>query len=139
VKGTDIADRAGAEGQWTGHIAGTLTGDALGSNTSVDMLANIGLHYRGGHPLTHLPPAPASYTASPRAWTSTFVTNATAAMEAFLGDVNALDLPATFPVVWVVLRGYKNGAVPEAVTKNQVFSVKARTALGTMRKRLSTR
>lgn len=131
----DLSDTTGTEGSWTGSVAGSLSGETLPSNVSTDVQLKIPSSYRGGHPVMHLPPPDASALETGRAYTDVFVTNATTYTQDFMTAVNDIVLEGGTAVVWTVLRGYRDGALPEAVTKYTVSSTQVRKYVGTMRRR----
>lgn len=135
VECTDLTTITGNTGFWTGDIAGILPGDELPSNTSVDLQLKIAPRYRGGHPVMHLPPPDTGRLQSPREWSVAYQGSVNTEGASFLSDVNAISIGADGDVVWVVLRGYRPGALPEAVEVDVVQRTACRAYVGTMRRR----
>jgi hypothetical protein len=134
VRCTDLNSDTGAVGSWTGSESGTITGDYLSSNLSSDMDMAISSRYRGGHPVMHFPPPSADELTSARQWSSDFVGDFNTGSNNFLQAVNGLSLDAT-PLEWLILRGYRSGVEPDAVSPFPVNSTSLRQYIGTMRKR----
>jgi hypothetical protein len=136
VEAMNLTSPESAVGFWRGSIPGTDSSNPLPSNVSMDLDLEIGVRYRGGHPVTHLPPSSSGNLGTARAWNDALVTAMDTAGEDFRTAVNAITPGTGPPVTWLVLRGYRSGALPEAVTQWPVLSVGLRKYLGTMRRRV---
>lgn len=135
VQCTDLDSVDGAVGRWDGSLPGALSGDPLTSNVSADLDLSISSRYRGGHPVMHLPPPNSEQIVSPRTWSADYITTLSSAGANFLEDLNSNSLIGDVDGVWVVLRGYRPGAEPGAVTPYPVQSTHGRQYVGTMRRR----
>ena len=134
----DLSSDTSSTGTWTGAHAGSASGIGCPSNVALDFQAQIPKRYRGGHPCFHHPPPVFGELLTYRTLTPGFLATALAAWNAFIGDVNAYDTAPIEPDGITVLLGYKNDAIPEAVTQNVIESYKVRPVVGTMRRRLQT-
>jgi hypothetical protein len=136
---TDLTDPTSPQGRWDGHVSGSRGGVALPSNISTDMRIRIADRYRGGHPVMHFPPPNSGDLDTRRQFTGDFISDFTTQAQGFLSDVNSYEISGGVDITWLVLRGYRNDAVPEAVTPYPVTNVLGRQALGTMRTRVKIR
>lgn len=134
----DLTSDTSSSGTWTGTHTGSAGSLGCPSNVSLDFQAQIPKRYRGGHPCFHHPPPIVEALETNRTLTSGFLATALAAWNAFIADVNAYDTAPIEPDGITVLLGYKNNAIPEAVTMNNIESYKVRPLVGTMRRRLQT-
>lgn len=135
VTATDLSSDSGNEGHWGGSVAGGDSEPALPSNVAIDLRLRIAPRYRGGHPVMHLPPSSADHLSSRRQWSAAFVTSMNDAGADYLAAVNDITAEGFTGVNWIVLRGYRPGALPEAVTQDPVLSTDTRQYVGTMRRR----
>ena len=135
VKVIDLTSDTSPEGEWTGSETGSISSDALPSNVSADMDIYINSRYRGGHPVMHFPPATAAQLSTPRAWTDEYKTDFDTASANFLAAVNGISDYGGGSVEWVVLRGYRPGAMTSDVHAYAAVSVTLRKYVGTMRRR----
>ena len=132
---TDIGSDIGFTASWTGTEPGALTGHGLSSNVTTDMQMPIPQHYRGGHPVMHLPPGRQEDLVTGRQYNASFVGTAAAAMQAWASAQNAATILSGQPTAITILRGYRSGALPSQVTQYIPSSYNCRPYLGTMRKR----
>jgi hypothetical protein len=135
VEAQDLTSSTALAGYWRGSLAGGGSGEALPANVSADAQLHIAPRYRGGHPVLHLPPPPASQLGGARQFASTFVTAQNAALADFYAQINSITGEGSESMVWIVLRGYRPGAMPEAVSLWPVLATEARQYVGTMRRR----
>lgn len=138
VVAEDLTSDTSATGKWTGTHQGTAAATGLPSNCSIDFQAQIAKRYRGGHPVFHHPPPVVAALETNRTFTTGSLASWLTAWNDFIADINAYDTAPLAPVTVVVLLGYKNGALPEAVDTVLIESYAVRTLVGTMRRRLRT-
>jgi hypothetical protein len=132
---TDLTSTDGATGSWHGSNPGLSAGGAVPSNVTMDLDLSIASRYRGGHPVLHHPAPQSANLATPRTWNSSILTDFNTGAGDFLSDLNTTSLIGDVDGTWVVLRGYRPGALPEAVTIWPVLSIQPRQYVGTMRRR----
>lgn len=135
VTATDLSSDTGATGSWFGSEPGSITGGYLPANVTADMSIHIADRYRGGHPLTHWPPPGPASLMNARELSAAALAVSNPAYEDFFTGLNEITVDTFPPFRWVVLRGYRPGVLPEAVTQSPVVSVSARQYVGTMRRR----
>lgn len=135
VEAVDLTSDTGNDGFWIGSLAGGRAGGECPSNVSQDLRLHIAPRYRGGHPVVHFPPSISGDLSSPRQWDDAWVTAFNAAGADFLTGINELTIGSFPPCTWMVLRGYRPGALPEAVTPWPVLATALRPYVGTMRRR----
>jgi hypothetical protein len=132
---TDLSSVTGATATVDVNTPCTGGGGSMSSNVSMNANAVIPDRYRGGHPLTHFPPAPAADLVNPRQWSAGTLTTWTTHLDSLLSDVNAANIEGGPDFVWTVLRGYRAGATPEEVVPYAVSSLHPRQYVGTIRRR----
>jgi hypothetical protein len=135
VKCTDLTSTTSPEGQWTGSEQGGIGGDPVPSNVTADMDLAIDSRYRGGHPVQHCPGGSSSDLGTPRQWSDDFKTSFDTAATNELNAINGISDFGGGTLSWVVLRGYRPGAMTSDVEAYPVQSVELRTYVGTMRRR----
>lgn len=135
VEAMNLTSPTSAVGYWRGSIPGIDDGVSLPSNISMDGQLEIGVRYRGGHPVIHLPPSSSGNLGTARAWSDALVTAIDTSLTDFRTAINEITPGTGPPVTWIVLRGYRSGATPEAVTQWPVLSAGLRKYVGTMRRR----
>ena len=103
----DIATDSGLSGQWTGSAAGSRAGSELPIQCALGIEYGIGRRYRGGKPRGYWPFGVAADQSDPSHWSSTFITAANSAFEAFMAEVVALSVGAMGTLTHVNLSYYK--------------------------------
>lgn len=103
----DIASDTGLSGQWTGAIIGGMGGAAFASMVATNIEFNIARRYRGGKPRIFLPAPDGSAAKDGGHFNTGFVTTASAAMAAFIAEVEALNVGAVGTLSHVNLSYYK--------------------------------
>jgi hypothetical protein len=103
----DIATDAGASGQWTGSVDGSLGETQLPAMCAVNVEFNIARRYRGGKPRMFLPPPNSSQMLDAGHWTSAYVTDVNTGIAAFMAEIEALSVGAVGTLAHVNLSYYK--------------------------------
>lgn len=134
----DLGSSTGALGLWQGTVQGTNGANELPSNCCVNIRPLIPQHYRGGHPVTHHPPASQTAVAGTRNWTGTFTNGVATHWGAFMAAITAITHGTVVAPAPVVPLGYKPGATFSNITLAQANGYLVPTKFGTMRRRLYT-
>jgi len=134
----DISTKNGLIGTWTGTKAGTGGSLNASSNVSVNLETQIVHHYRGGHPVLHMPPPNGTAFASTRQYTSTFCGNVQTHFNAFIAACGSYTSTSVTGMGHSILLGYRPGNPPAAPTSWTPIGYKCSSRVGTMRKRLTT-
>lgn len=103
----DLTTDTGNSGTWTGTHTGALTGSTIPSQVAVNCEFGIARRYRGGKPRMYWPSGDETTLHDLAHWTSTYVTNMTAAVEAFFTAVQALSVGSLGVLTHVNLSYYK--------------------------------
>lgn len=103
----DITTPTGASGQWTGSIAGTLTGQALAIQLAQNVEYGVAIRYRGGKPRMYLPPPDVTAVGTSRTWTSGWTTGLGTAVAAFFAAVTSHSVGSMGTLAHVLLSYYE--------------------------------
>jgi len=102
----DIASYAGASGQWTGAIVGTLAGTAQPIQCAYNVEYGIARRYRGGKPRGYWPLGDDSTIQDQSHWTNAFNTSVQNDVGAFFADLAALSVGSMGTLAHVNLSYY---------------------------------
>jgi hypothetical protein len=132
----DITSPTYANGTWSGDVAGALSSQAVPSNVTFDVEFRIGIRYRGGHPVIHLPGQPTSYLANSRTWGETDADLVTTAFADFATEISDTSISPLETMEHSVVRGYRNPPPIGFPTVEPVDSYAPRYTVGTARRRV---
>lgn len=104
----DLSSPTGAEGLFTGSVAGGDSSGIVPEDVCVIINHDIGRRYRGGKPKTFLPPAGVGGLADDKSWSSGTVSAFTAAWEAAIAAMLAVT-EGTFSPSNIVSVSYYHG------------------------------
>lgn len=103
----DIASNSGLSGQWTGSDPGQATGTGPPASVATNVEFGISRRYRGGKPRFYLPPGDNGDLNGITSWTAQYVTNTTAAVQAFFAAIEALSVGSMGTLQHINLSYYK--------------------------------
>lgn len=95
VKLTDLTTPTSGQGEHLGSTAGSLAGSTLGAATCFLASQKIARRYRGGKPRSYLPLGVSEQLLDAQQWTSAFVTNVQAALDAVVSDIGTTSASGT--------------------------------------------
>jgi hypothetical protein len=84
---TDLTSPTAGHGEFLAHHVGTLSGVELGAGVAFLASMKIARRYRGGKPRSYLPLGSDNVLQTPQTWTSTFVANVQASLDAIRADI----------------------------------------------------
>lgn len=90
----DITTNSGLSGQWTGNIAGGLTGTGLPLQVAVNIEFGIARRYRGGKPRIYLPPSDNTNQLDAAHWSAAYVSAMNTAIADFFSQIEGLSIGA---------------------------------------------
>lgn len=92
---TDLTSPSSGRGSYSHTTAGSLSGGILGASTAFLASEKIARRYRGGKPRAYLPLGDSGQLLTEQLWTTGFVANVQASLDAIVADINGLTTSGT--------------------------------------------